>query len=560
MSKNIIALFRGAPEVAVRRVFYLTCLTGFASVILISLINLAADNTAAGHPVNGKLRLLYLIGSAVFFLANRESLAEANHLLQNRLGQLRLRIVDKIRRSELRSIERLGSGELHATLAKEADQLSQNFTLLVGAGQGICLLAFSLLYIAYLSMAAFLLVGLSTLGALYFFYVRRKTLDAQLIDVYIDEMEMLESLNHFTQGFQEIRLNAAKNDALYQRYEEIVGRLEKDIVGVGGGWVVLLMFANAFLYILLGLIIFVLPQVFHGYDAIVYKITSMSFFCVGQVALVTAALPIYARSDAELGRILDLEKKLEAGTPDVALDPDTVPPLFAGFRQITLAGLRFTYRNAQGEAMFSTGPVDMQLERGEIVFVRGGNGSGKSTLMKQLCGLYAADAGQIAVDGVPISRANLQHYRQIFTCIFPDFHLFDRFHGVRQIDPQRAQALIERMELGGKVDIANNAFSTLDLSTGQRKRLAMIVALLEDGEVYMFDEWAADQDAHFREFFYEQILPDLKRRNKTVIAVTHDEQYWHLCDRMYTLDLGVATLEPPQSPPDLSSPSQPIPE
>ncbi len=101
------------------------------------------------------------------------------------------------------------------------------------------------------------------------------------------------------------------------------------------------------------------------------------------------------------------------------------------------------------------------------------------------------------------------------------------------------ERLIERMQLGGKVGFENDRFTTRDLSTGQRKRLAMIVGMLEDREVYIFDEWAADQDAHFREKFYSEILPDFKARGKTVLAVTHDDHYWHLCDRRIVLDLGM---------------------
>jgi putative ATP-binding cassette transporter len=101
------------------------------------------------------------------------------------------------------------------------------------------------------------------------------------------------------------------------------------------------------------------------------------------------------------------------------------------------------------------------------------------------------------------------------------------------------ERLIARMELSDKVGFENGRFTTSDLSTGQRKRLAMIVAMLEDREVYLFDEWAADQDSHFRDVFYREILPDFKARGKTVLAVTHDDHYWDCCDRRVTLDLGM---------------------
>ena len=149
-----------------------------------------------------------------------------------------------------------------------------------------------------------------------------------------------------------------------------------------------------------------------------------------------------------------------------------------------------------------------------------------------------ASAGCRKIDGVPVEASAMQAYRELFAGIFPDFHLFDRLHGLEQVAPERVQALIERMELGDKVNYANGRFSTQDLSTGQRKRLAMIVALLEDREIYFFDEWAADQDAHFRAAFYTEILPELKQRGKTVVVVTHDDRFWHMCDRSVSLDLG----------------------
>jgi putative ATP-binding cassette transporter len=164
--------------------------------------------------------------------------------------------------------------------------------------------------------------------------------------------------------------------------------------------------------------------------------------------------------------------------------------------------------------------------------------------MKLVSGLYLPEEGIIEVDDIVISDINAQSYREIYSCIFTDFHLFDNLDGIDKVSANRFSELVELMELTGKVNLENNRFSTLKLSHGQRKRLAMIASLLVDKDIYIFDEWAADQDAHFRKVFYHQILPELKSRNKTIIAVTHDEQYWHLCDTLYTLDLGVLSVDP----------------
>ena len=68
-------------------------------------------------------------------------------------------------------------------------------------------------------------------------------------------------------------------------------------------------------------------------------------------------------------------------------------------------------------------------------------------------------------------------------------------------------------------------FNTVDLSTGQRKRLALIVSLLEKRPILLLDEWAADQDPEFRRKFYFDLLPALHRAGVTVVVVTHDDRY-----------------------------------
>jgi len=136
-------------------------------------------------------------------------------------------------------------------------------------------------------------------------------------------------------------------------------------------------------------------------------------------------------------------------------------------------------------------------------------------------------------------------FRELFSAIFVDFHLFDRLYGLENIDPLTVNRLIDEMGLAGKVRFENGRFTRLHLSTGQRKRLALIAALLEDRPIYLFDEWSAEQDIHFRKTFYETILPNLRKKGKLVIAVTHDERYWHLADRVVKLDLGSIVWDRP---------------
>ncbi|ETR66800.1 MAG: hypothetical protein OMM_05479 [Candidatus Magnetoglobus multicellularis str. Araruama] len=180
--------------------------------------------------------------------------------------------------------------------------------------------------------------------------------------------------------------------------------------------------------------------------------------------------------------------------------------------------------------------VSCAFNPGEIVFMIGGNGSGKSTFLKVLTGLYLPFSGHITINGAP---AQIDEQRNLFSAIFTDFHLFDRFYGIQNgIDPKKVNDLLKLMKLDHKVSVKNNQFSTTDLSTGQRKRLAMIIAIMEDKPIYVFDEWAADQSPEFRDYFYYQLLPALKQKGKTVIAVTHDQQYFDIADRILELDYG----------------------
>lgn len=356
---------------------------------------------------------------------------------------------------------------------------------------------------------------------------------------------MLDSLTHFTEGFQEIRLNANKNDALQRAFVSIVEDLEAKLTGIGRTWVGLLLFGNAFLYFLVGVVIFVLPMFFTGYTDAIYKLVAVAIFCVGPVTAVTSAAPLFDKANVGLGHVFELEKRIDASTTQHSAGVEGEASDFRSFREIALGNLSFNYRSETGASLFKAGPWNLTIARGEIVFLVGGNGSGKSTALKLIGGLYRPDSGGIWVDGVEVTNATLQPYREMFTAIFTDFHLFERLYGLEHVDPEQVSMLLRYMGLDEKVSFSDGRFSTQELSTGQRKRLAMVVALLEQREIFLFDEWAADQDASFRDVFYKILLPALKRTGKTVIAVTHDDRYWNCADRCITLDVG--TIVPPRA-------------
>jgi putative ATP-binding cassette transporter len=248
-------------------------------------------------------------------------------------------------------------------------------------------------------------------------------------------------------------------------------------------------------------------------------------------------IPVIARARASLQKTLALVPALERLAIVPAVRAGGAP---AFQRAIELRGVRYAYEGAAGEAGFELGPIDLTLQQGELVFLAGGNGSGKTTLVKLLAGLYLPQAGTVAVDGRPVLADDLDEYRRLFSVVFADGYLFSRLHGLdRRALVERAPELLQRLELDRIVALRDGSFSTTDLSQGQRRRLALLTALLEDRPVYLLDEWAAHQDPHFRRVFYLELLPELLALGKSVLVITHDEDYFDMAGRVLRLHEGL---------------------
>ncbi|WP_125783150.1 cyclic peptide export ABC transporter [Pseudoalteromonas rubra] len=212
------------------------------------------------------------------------------------------------------------------------------------------------------------------------------------------------------------------------------------------------------------------------------------------------------------------------------------------WREIAFKDVSFAYESQGEDIAFSLPKLNLTFNRGEIIFITGGNGSGKSTFLHLLLGLYTPSQGVIQIDDVPIGAAQLDAYRDKITMVLPDFYLYRELLDANgtPADGEKARTLLAQFQLDHKLSVDEEGFSATQFSQGQRKRLALIAAILEDKDIFVLDEWAADQDPHFRALFYQELLPWLKSQGKTVIAVTHDDKYFHLADRHIKFDQGQA--------------------
>jgi putative ATP-binding cassette transporter len=279
--------------------------------------------------------------------------------------------------------------------------------------------------------------------------------------------------------------------------------------------------------------VFVLPQLGITPPANMLKTVTAVLFLIGPLTATAASASAATRARAACEALLDLDRRLAA----VADAAPASPRDLAGFDEIELSGVVYQHHES-GQPGFAVGPVTLVLHRGDVLFISGGNGAGKSTLLKLLTALYRPQAGEIRVDGIPVRGGIRDAYQSLFATVFADFHLFRRLHGLRHVVAEEVERWLERMEIADKVRLENGRFQTIRLSAGQRRRLALVVAALEDRPIYVFDEWAADQDPSFRRKFYDEILPLLRARDKTIVAVTHDERYLDRATRHLRMDEG----------------------
>jgi putative ATP-binding cassette transporter len=519
-------------------VIAMTVVAGIANGVLLALINTGAS-AAVSERQGTQTLLLYAIALTAFIASKNYALNATLQRVEQMVRALRVRICDEVRRADLPFIETLGRGQLYTTVAQDANLISQSAFLIANAVQAGVMLLFALFYIAFLSpLSFFIIIAAIAVGALVY-EAHRRAMSRELKDLTAKDAEFLDAMGHVIDGFKETKLNRRKSDALFDSFREVASEAEGLKVSLGVKFATDVMFSHVFTYVLIGVIVFVLPRLVPTFSDIVLKVTAGVLFIVAPLEMIVSSMPVTARANVALDNLYTLEDKLAAHVDDAASAESAVRP-FHDFSSIAVEHGVYRYG-----AEFGIGPIDLRIARGETVFIVGGNGSGKSTLLKVLTGLYPLSSGALLVDGKRLSPRNISGYRELIAAIFTDFHLFDRLYGLEDVPEEDVDRLLRRMELDEKTEFVDGRFTTVALSTGQRKRLALIGALLEDREIYVFDEWAADQDVHFRAHFYDTILAGLRAAGKTVIAVTHDDRYWGVADRILKMDAGRIVSESP---------------
>lgn len=505
-----------------------------ANTGILVIINQATASAAAGA---GDLRLLamFLVAMALYVVGLRFTFGVATRAIENMLARIRQRLMRGIAHADLLALRQLREGRILQSIAQDTVVISESQGLLVAAAHSALMVAMTGAYLFTVSLPAFLIVVVVIAAGAVLYLARTHELGQLAARTSGLEAGFLGKMNDMIKGLQEVKLSAARRQALLDELDDVGGELCDVKVRTTSLYNANAIFSQTFFYALLAMIVFVLPAVIDGFAPQAPKLVSSVLFIFGPLSTLITAIPSIGRADRAAASLLRLEDEIgRAAAAQIAPEPVTRPLVMN--ESIECRGLQFHYPGEAGET-FGIGPIDLKLSRGEVVMFVGGNGSGKTTLLKVIAGLYSPSAGQLLFDGKPVPPGAQQRQREMFGAIFSDFHLFPKLYGVVADDTAIA-AELEAMRLTDKLSYSAEGFSTRDLSTGQRKRVAMVVTLLENRPILIFDEWAAEQDPEFRAHFYEELLPMLKAQGKTLLVATHDDRYFGLADRVVKMELG----------------------
>lgn len=515
----------------------LSILSGIGNSMVIFVINAALsrvmndESRRAG--VESGLYLFYILGIALFTVSAMVVRKKLIVITSEVVYDKRIQIINKLMQAPYDKFEALEDGNIHAALNNDTENVSGFVNAFVNGLTGVITLVTCFIYLATINFLGMVISVLVICGAVGAFLIASKNAEKMFEKNRDIQNTFFKYINDMLKGFKELYINKRKgkeftNDIKKscEDYRDTRVQAEFDFVGVS--------ILGEILYIgVVGIVVFIFPLLFPNLQnntlrnyVLVYLymggIVNQEIFLVPGVMRVLVSWRRINQFIKDISCIESNEKKADHKVQNSKFD-------------IKVKDVVFQYKNENGEK-FRVGPINCDFKSGEIIFISGGNGSGKSTLAKLITGLYTPDEGEISINGEKADQETLGSY---FSAIFGDYYLFDKMYGIDyQSKTEEIRKYLKVLRIDDKVQVKDGLFSSTRLSTGQRKRLALLVSYLEERPAYLFDEWAADQDPEFRKFFYKVLLPELKARGKTIIAITHDDSYFDDADKHIKMETG----------------------
>ena len=506
---------------------------GIGNTLMLGFVNNGLANRSSD--MMGRLVLSFIVVCAVVAGSRFLSQDLMARFAQRNLRDLRMKLGRRVLSSPLRAQEEIGANRILAVFTEDVPAIANAVNAIPAICTNVVIVIGCLIYLGMISgrlllgVVGFIIVGVITcqvpIGkAMRYMNNVRETNDM-----------LLKQLKAMTEGSKELKIHRNRREAfLAKLFSPTTESLQRNNVISNSIFNAVNSWAQTLIFVLMGLIVFV-PFAWTKLEPL--QLTAyilILLFMIGPLLIVMSSIPAFSRAKISFAKLADLDLSLDKFAAEADADVNTAA---TEWRNLTLTQVKHSY--GDGDHNFVLGPIDLNLRSGELVFLTGGNGSGKTTLAKVITGLYVPESGTLSFNGELVTDANRDTFRQHFSTIFSDGFIFETLLGLDQPElDQEAKDYLAQFQIDHKVQIKDGVLSTIDLSQGQKKRLALLTAYLEDRPIYVFDEWAADQDPQFREIFYYQLLPGLISRGKTVIVISHDDRYYHVADRIISLDYG----------------------
>lgn len=520
----------------------LSIASGFGNAIIIFTINIAINSD---NNMKIKLLVYFILGIILYVYGQKIVRGKLIEITNEVVYSKRMEVVNSILKASYKKFEDIEKGRIESTLNNDTETMSRFANVVITGATSAVTLICCFMYLGFINIYALLLsVTIILLIASVYYLVGKY---ANKIGEESRDLQNIffKFINDLIGGFKELSLNLKKKNEFEQDME-----ISCDKYRVKRGQSAL-VFANMFVVgellftLAIGAIAILFPLILKNLET--ENITSYVFillYMTGPVHGILDTIPNIIEVRISVKRIKSLLEELsipeDEFTMEIAVSDNEIANGLKvsdeRYINLKLNDIEYSY-DKNDESSFKVGPISYEFNSGEIIFITGGNGSGKSTLAKLITGLYKPSKGDITLNDIKVSEKKMN---EKYSAVFGDFYLFDKLYGIDYKDKEaEIKKYLEILQLNKRVEIKDGKFSTTKLSTGQKKRLALLVTYLEDRPFYLFDEWAADQDPEFRMFFYDTLLPGLKERGKCVIAITHDDHYFNLADKIIKMEMGI---------------------
>lgn len=514
----------------------------------LSVTALLATINSALHNESGLTQGLVLGFAGLCLMALLSTILSdigSNYVGQHIIARLRRELGEKVLAAPIDQIERYRSHRLIPVLTHDVDTISDFAFAFAPLAVSLTVTLGCLGYLASLSWPMFLVmlvaIGLGTTMQ----FVARAWGMRGFEAAREAEDDLQKHYNAIAEGAKELRIHRPRRQRMFLHgIRNTANRICDTQIRSINTFVIAKSLGSMLFFVVIGLALALQSWWPSADKTVMSGFVLVLLYMKGPLEHLIGTLPIISKAQIAFRRIAELSKQFSSPEPHLLLDDQSQPA--TPLHSLVLNQVSYSFAPVPGSEPFRLGPVNVSIQQGDIVFIVGENGCGKTTLIKLLLGLYAPQSGSIELNGQAVTAANRDDYRQIFTTIFADYYLFDDVIQGDKPVPEDAARYLRRLEIDHKVSIRDGVFSTTDLSTGQRKRLALVSAWLEERPVLVFDEWAADQDPTFRRIFYTELLPDLKRLGKTIIVISHDDRYFDIADQLIRMHAGkvVSELQP----------------